>query len=95
MRKALVVIVSAVVITCGAPVYNAYAGDNILDKTGDVIATIGKKGAEKDAAKAERRAKRDAKRAEKAARKEAKKAAKDIDKAGDKLEKKVKANFNN
>lgn len=87
MRKALVVIVSAVVITCGAPVYNAYAGDNILDKTGDVIATIGKKGADKDAAKAERRAKRDVKRAEKKARKEAKKAAEDIEEAAEKLKK--------
>ncbi len=87
MRKALVVIVSAVVITCGAPVYNAYAGDNILDKTGDMIATIGKKGADKDAAKAERRAKRDVKRAEKKARKEAKKAAEDIEEAAEKLKK--------
>jgi len=87
MRKALVVIATAVVITCGAPAYSAYAGDNILDKMGDMVSTIGKKGADKDAALAERRAKRDAKRVEKAARKEAKRAAEDIEEAAEKLKK--------
>ena len=71
MKRLLPLVLTAALMCSAVPAYAAQYQDNIVDRAGDRLATLGKKGMEKDRILIERKAKRAAKFAEHEAKKAA------------------------
>ena len=82
MRRIVLGLLIAVVAVTASPVY-AGVKDNLTDKIGDWVVTVGKPESEKQAIVANRKAKRVAKRADEAANRAAKKVKKELKKTNE------------
>ncbi len=86
-RKSIAVWVLAAILALAQPAYVYAEQDNVIDKTSDWFATLGKKDDEKSTLLYKRRTAREAKRAGKDLRKQTKKAEKELNAIGKDLDK--------